>query len=280
MANAWLRLCADTSNDPKLIGIAQIAKVPFVVVLGLWTHILCRARKNETPGIFTDTPTELACTLGIEEETVIEILAHLEFHNRNLIDGNRITKWDKHQKASDSSAERVARWRREQTAKKEPQTVDPIKEPIKPEKVGDVVTLHRTVNPNVRAANQLGTRIMELHGVLGKINLFNQITSPLTPLLDSGIPECFIEETINRVWDARESKGAIPTTFQYYVPAVKQEWDKANQKLEGTNQANGQSPYRTGPSRNTGEDEDSRRKAILAGLRFPSEVDSRRTGST
>ena len=278
MADPWLRLSSETSNDPKLIGIAAVAKVPFVMVLGLWTHILCRARKNESPGTFTDTPAELACTLGMDEGTVVEILAHLEFHQRNLIDGNRVAKWDKHQKSSDSSAPRVARWRQakaEEAAKKAPQKPPQIKQD---QKVSDVVTLHRKVNPNVSAANRIGVKIMEEMNVIDNLRLFNQLTSPLTPLLDDGIPEEFVEDTLRKLWKLQESKGNVPNTFQYYVPAIKRQWDIANQKLEGT-MGNVKQPHTTGTSRNTGEDVESRRKAILEGLGFGSEMDARRTGS-
>ena len=279
MANVWLRLSAETSNDPKLIGIAAAANVPFAYVLGLWTHLLCRARKNETPGTFTDTPAELACTLGMDEVTVVEILAHLEFHQRNLIDGNRISKWDKHQKASDSSADRVARWRREQAAKKTPQKPQ---QPKQNQAVSDVVTLHpkpkREVHPNVKAAMDLGTRIMEEMGVIGNTRLFNQLTSPLTPLFDDGIPEEFIEDTLRKLWKLQEDRGNLPNTFQYYVPAVKRHWEIANQKLEGT-MGNVKQPSSTATSRNTGEDVESRRAAILEGLGFGSEMDPRRASS-
>ena len=271
----WLRLSAETSNDPKLIGIAALANVPFATVLGLWTHILCRARKNEVPGTFNDTASELACTMGLDVSVVEEIMAHMEFHKRNLIDGNRVRKWDKHQKKSDSSTQRVAEWRREQAAKKNPEKPAQVKEK---QPVNDVVTLHRKVHPNVAAAHALGKRIMERRGVLGKTNLFNQLTSPLTPLFDAGIPESFIEDSINVMWDAREASGRIPTTFQYYVRAVKDQWDRANAKLEGTN-GNVKDPYRTGTSRHTGEDAQSRRKAIFDGIGFASDMDSRRTGS-
>jgi hypothetical protein len=272
MASAWLRLSAETSNDPKLIGIAAVAKVPFVVVLGLWTHLLCRARKNEAPGTFTETPSELACVMGMDESTVIEIMAHFEFHKRNLIEGNRIAKWDKYQKASDSSSDRVARWR---ASKKPAEKKEEVKQK---QRVGDVVTLHREVHPNVKAAGRIGTKIMKERGVFERIEVFSQLTSPLTPLFDAGIPESFVEETINRVWDMREAKNSVPNNFQYYVPAVKRAWDDANQKLEGTI-GNVKQPSNTATSRNTGEDVESRREAILEGLGFAPSMESRRTGS-
>jgi len=278
MANVWLRLSAETSNDPKLIGIAAAAKVPFALVLGVWTHLLCRARKNETPGTFTDTPAELSCTMGIDEETIIEIMAHLEMHKRNLIDGNRIKNWDKHQKASDTSSPRVARWRQkkaEEAAKKAPQKPQ---QPMENQKVSDVVTLHRKVNPNVSAANRVGVRIMDEMGVLDNMKLFNQITSPLTPLFDDGIPEEFIEDTLRKLWKFQESRGNLPKTFQYYVPGIKRQWDVANQKLEGT-MGNVKQPSSTATSRNTGEDVESRRAAILEGLGFGSTMDTRRASS-
>ena len=64
--------------------------------------------------LFHDTTSEIAFTLGLDASTVEEILAALEFHKRSLIRGNRICKWDDHQKGVNASTERVAAWREEQ----------------------------------------------------------------------------------------------------------------------------------------------------------------------
>jgi hypothetical protein len=278
MADLWLRLSADTSNDPKLIGIAAIAKVPLATVLGLWTHLLCRARKNPHPGTFTDTPTEIACTLGLEVSLVEEIMAHFEFHRRNLIEvgatGQRISQWNKYQKSYDVSTERVDRWRKEQAIKKNPEKAEQIKQK---QHTSDVVTLHRKPNPHVQTAHALGVRIMTERNVLDRIESFDQLTSPLTPLIENGIPESFIHQTITVIWSGKERVGNLPRNFKYYVPAVKQAWDAANQKLEGN--VNGKRSYSTGSSRTHGEDEESRRKAILENLGFASDADSSRASS-
>jgi hypothetical protein len=278
MADLWLRLSAETSNDPKLIGIAAAAKVPYAIVLGLWTHLLCRARKNPHPGMFTDTPQELACTLGLETSLVEDIMAHFEFHNRNLIEVNKthqkISNWNKYQKSYDLSTERVNAWRKEQAAKNNPEKAAQIKQK---QQTSDIITFHQKTNPHVQAAHALGVRIMTERGVLDKMELFNQLTSALTPLIESEIPESFIHQTITTIWLEKELRGNIPKRFDYYVPAVKQEWDMANQKLEGN--VNGKRSYSTGSSRTHGEDEESRRKTILEYVGLASNMDTRRTSS-
>ena len=272
-SNPWLRLSADSSNDPKLIGIAAALNVPYVEVFGLWTHLLCLARKNDISGRFTDTPQEIANVMGMDVDLVVEILAQFEFHKRNLIEGNRISNWDKYQKSSDCSTERVARWRANLAAKNNPEKAAQINN----KQQSDVVTLHRKQNPHVKAAHDLGVKIMTDRGVLDKMNLFHQMTSDLTPLIEKGIPECFIEQTITVIWQQREAQGNLPKSFRYYVPAVNQAWQNANQKLEGT--TNGKQPISSGTSRSTGEDVNTRRSAILSGLGFTAPMDTRRTGS-
>ena len=273
MAQEWLRLASNTSNNPKLVGIAGLAKVPVGTVLAIWTHILCRSRQNITPGYFHDTPTEIANVLGYETAQVEDIIAHMEF--RGLLDGNKVCKWHKHQKPSDSSAERVARYRERQAAKKNPEAkIEPKQQ------VSDVVTLHRptTKNPHIAAAAAFGKKIMKERGVFEDLR-FNQLTSSLTPLFEAGIPEEFIEETMNRLWNAADAKRRTIKSFSYFVGAISDEWQTANTKIEGTNRNDKPQPSRKGASRNTGEDTASRRSAILQGLGFSSEMEPRRTGS-
>lgn len=267
-----LRLSAETSNDPKLLGIAKQVDVPFAVVLGLWTHILCRARKSDKPGTFTDTPTELGYMLGLDLPVVEEILAALEFHRRNLIDGNRICKWDKHQKGMNSSADRVARYREKKQL--ETSLIAPPKIQQK-QQLKDNVTLHRTVNPETKAAKELGTKIMKERGVFETLQ-FNQMTSPLTDLFKMGIPSDYIEEHINIIWDRKELQRDIPTNFQYYASAIKSLW-KQSQSSEGS--LNVKQHSNSGKSRTTGEDIQGRREAIFEHLGFASEMDNRRAST-
>lgn len=277
MSNLWLRLYADTPEDPKLIGIAANANVPMIMVFGIWTYLLCRARKNEKPGTFNETPQEIANVLECDVLVVEEVLGHFNHHVRSLLNGNKICKWEKYQKSYDMSNERVAKFRAAQAqaagkAPKNPPKSEPIQRPA------DLVTLHRpNKNPNVSAAASLGKKIMMEKGVYGKIE-FNQMTSCLTPLIEEGIPEEFIESAILRMWASREARNGAIKTLSYFVGGVKQEWENAHMKLEGTN-GNVKQPIRTGSSRNTGEDIASRRQTILEELGFASEVDSLRTGS-
>ena len=281
------RYSIHTPKDAKLIGIAAKAGIPMGNVIGIWTVILCAAKESKKPGHVSLSASEIANITEYELEMVEDVMSHL--HLRHLMDGNRVANWDKYQVRSDSSAPRVAKLRAKRKAEQA------ANNPVKPKpsfrqetKVNQTlpgnVTLHpatseRAVDPHIRAASSFGLRKMKEWGVDTDLK-FKGITSDLTPLFRTGIPEEFMEEMMDRMWLRAESIQQPIISMRYFVEPIKRAWQQANEPVitQGTNE-NGKRTHHQAATRNTGEDEQSRRESILEGLGILVDVDSRRTGS-
>lgn len=100
MANPWFRMYSEFATDPKVQMLSEADQRRFVMVL-------CMRCSNDN---VTLHDTEIAFQLRISNEQWLDTKA--VFIAKNLInEDNTPTAWDKRQFASDSSAERVARYR-------------------------------------------------------------------------------------------------------------------------------------------------------------------------
>lgn len=282
-----IRYSINIPRDPKLAGIAAKAGIPMGNVIGIWSVVLCSAKESKKPGHVSLSASEIANITEYELEMVEDVLSHL--HLRHLMDGTRVANWDKYQVRNDSSAHRVAKLRAKRKAEQAANETPKPKPSFRQEtKVNHTltgnVTLHpatseRAVDPHIRAAASFGIRKMQQWGVDTDLK-FKGITSDLTPLFRAGIPEEFMEEIMNRMWLKAESINQPIVSMRYFVEPIKRAWQQANETvtIQGTNE-NGKRPHHQAASRNTGEDEQSRRESILKGLGVPFDMDDRRTGS-
>lgn len=112
MSNQWFRLYAEVLNDPKVQSLPDD-------LFKAWINILCVACNNN--GTLPETFHETAFALRIPEDaarTVVERLLNATLIDRisGGVDGYRYAPhgWDKRQYKSDTSYERVKRFRNRQ----------------------------------------------------------------------------------------------------------------------------------------------------------------------
>jgi len=109
MANSWLRLWHEMPNDPKWRTIARISKEPIPSVLAIYVHLLVEASQSTVRGEVKASPEDLSSALGIEPESVAAIIEAMQ---GRVLEGNKLTGWDKRQPArEDNSYDRVKRFR-------------------------------------------------------------------------------------------------------------------------------------------------------------------------
>jgi len=110
MANSWLRLYHDMPNDPKWRTIARAAKQTIPVVLAVYLHLLTIASSAVERGTLVNVNSEdLASALDVDSEAVDAVLEAMQ---GRVLDGKKLSGWEKRQtNREDSSTERVKRWR-------------------------------------------------------------------------------------------------------------------------------------------------------------------------
>jgi hypothetical protein len=109
----WLRLYNDTPNDRKWRVISVRSGQPVGTVLAVWMMMLTCASEAEQRGTLEDWDDEtVAAVLGYAPEIVTVIRASMQ---GLVLDGWRLTGWDKRQFTSDASAERTRRYRAKNT---------------------------------------------------------------------------------------------------------------------------------------------------------------------
>lgn len=109
----WLRLYHDTPNDPKWRVVSVRCGQPVGNVLSVWMMMLTCASEAEERGTLEGWDDEMvAAVLGYAPATVTAIRASMQ---GLVLDGWRLTGWDKRQKQSDTSAERTRRYRTKNT---------------------------------------------------------------------------------------------------------------------------------------------------------------------
>lgn len=111
----WLRLYHDTITDPKWRVVANESGQPEANVLAVWMHMLVNASTSAERGTLEGwNDRVVAAGLGIRTEAVVAIFDAMQ---GLVLDGNRLTGWEKRQFASDDAAEvkRKQRARRRKT---------------------------------------------------------------------------------------------------------------------------------------------------------------------
>lgn len=275
----WFRMYSEMISDPKLMGVAAKANIPAGNVVAIWTTILCSAAENAVkPGFYKLTASQISCVTGYDLAMVEDVIGHLEQGKYPLLDGKRICNWAKRQKKSDSSYERVKRFREKHEGTPQPS----FQKIEQKQQLDTVVTLQHSnypkhipnpKYPEVDAAKNFGMRLMRKWGLDSDLK-FNGLTSHLTPAFHAGIPESFMEDVIERIWRKFDAEGKALPGFIYCRKVIMQEWE--NTKLtEGTTQ--NARARRSGESRNSGTDDDLMRGAILEAFGLSDEVEPLRT---
>jgi hypothetical protein len=109
----WLRLYHDTINDPKWRVISIRSKQPVGNVLAVWMQMLVCASEATERGTLEGWDDETsAAVLGYDPDAVTAIREAMQ---GRVLDGLRLTGWEKRQMASDTSAERTRRYRAKNT---------------------------------------------------------------------------------------------------------------------------------------------------------------------
>ena len=127
MTNAWFRFYSETLRDRKLERIARVTGHPKALLMGVWVTLLALANDSPERGILLltdDIPLafdDLCLETGTEPETLTPIVDRfLAMEMLSFEDGIYfITNWSKRQFKSDSSVERVQRYRARKAEKKE-----------------------------------------------------------------------------------------------------------------------------------------------------------------
>jgi hypothetical protein len=116
----WLRWYAGTVTDPKWRVVAAESGQPLAVVLSVWALMLERAGGNEqargTIAGWSDRVGAAALDLGADAVARVR-----EAMQGLVLDGDRVTGWEKRQpkrEREDSSTERVRRYRERQEAER------------------------------------------------------------------------------------------------------------------------------------------------------------------
>lgn len=124
MANSWLRLWTDMANDPKWRTIARVSKQKVGDVIAVYVHMMTMAanatERGRTEG-FNDE--DVATALDIETEQVTAIREAMQ---GRVLDGDRLTGWEKRQPArEDGAAERAKAFRERKKAESERDRTQP-----------------------------------------------------------------------------------------------------------------------------------------------------------
>lgn len=106
----WLRLYHDTPNDPKWRLVAVRSGQPVGHVLAVWMTMLTGASEAEQRGTLEGWDDEIAAAvLGYAPAVVTAIRTAMQ---GLVLDGFRLTGWDKRQREADDSSTRTANYRK------------------------------------------------------------------------------------------------------------------------------------------------------------------------
>lgn len=107
----WFRHYHGMASDPKLTSVALTAEVHHCIAVAAWCFILEHASGGATRGNVSDLSAKvMAIGLRITKSEAERLLAAFMEDGLILPDGS-VKAWEKRQKRSDTSAERVRRWR-------------------------------------------------------------------------------------------------------------------------------------------------------------------------
>lgn len=111
----WLRWYNGTATDPKWRVIAKRAGVPLHMVLAVWPFVLENANEGRERGVLDHFDCEdVAAALDLAPAQVAAILEAMQ---GKVLDGDRLSGWEKRnpkREREDSSTERVRRYREKQ----------------------------------------------------------------------------------------------------------------------------------------------------------------------
>ena len=107
----WFRHYHGLASDPKLTAAALTAEVHHCIAVAAWCFVLEHASSNVTRGNVTDISAKvMAIGLRISKAEAERLLQAFGEEGLILPDGS-VKAWEKRQKRSDTSAERVRKWR-------------------------------------------------------------------------------------------------------------------------------------------------------------------------
>lgn len=119
----WFRFYSETLTDRKIDRICRASQQPKVVVIGAWTTLMALANGSPVRGVLLLTEEiaytlgDIADELGLDEDATMRLLDQFGKFRMIHSDGTGIlylTNWDKRQFSSDSSTERVRKFRERQ----------------------------------------------------------------------------------------------------------------------------------------------------------------------
>jgi len=113
----WVRLWHDMPNDPKWRTISRVSKQPISMVISVYIHMLISAsnatERGRTQGLFDE---DIAAALDANAEDVAAIRGAMQ---GRVIDGDRLTGWERRQpQREDNSAVRAKVWRESKKAER------------------------------------------------------------------------------------------------------------------------------------------------------------------
>lgn len=108
----WVRLWHDMPNDPKWRTISRISKQPISMAISVYIHMLVSASNATERGRTQDWSDEdIAAALDANAEDIAAIRSAMQ---GRVIDGDRLTGWERRQpQREDNSALRAKKWREE-----------------------------------------------------------------------------------------------------------------------------------------------------------------------
>lgn len=117
----WVRWHHGTATDPKWRAIARRSGQRLTDVIAVWAMVLEAASEAEERGTLDGFDAEVtAAALDLDTDQVEQILEAMQ---GKVIDGRRLTGWEKRNpKREDSSAERVRRHRERKRQQRQPET--------------------------------------------------------------------------------------------------------------------------------------------------------------
>lgn len=145
----WFRFYSETLSDRKIDRICRITEQPKCLIVGAWATLMSLANDSPIRGAllltedFALSVEDIADEMGLPVNSANVILEEFQRFDMLHIENGIywLTNWDKRQFASDTSTERVRRYRERQAEQDEDTATDATETPESEECNGDE-TLH------------------------------------------------------------------------------------------------------------------------------------------
>lgn len=220
----WVRLWHDMPTDPKWRVIAKRSGASISEVISAYAFVMINASANATErgrthNLFAD---DIAAALDLEEDRVEAILAAMQ---GKVLDGDRLTGWEKRQpKREDNSASRAKEWRENKKAERERTQPNATERPE---------TETETDNSEAKASG----------AERGAVDLTKAVfDSGIKILMATGLPEKRARSMLGK-WRSEYGDGpvlAVISRAEIVRPEVPIEWITKSLQAE-RNRQNGQS---------------------------------------